>query len=291
MKIIGHKKQQKALSTFFEKKKIPHAFLFSGPRKVGKKTVALWFLRMINCNEKNAPCEKCRSCYEIKEGIHPDIINVYADEKEIQLNQVEQLIEKVSMRGFKSFYKGVLIDDAHLMNTQSQNAILKTLEEPSENTVLILVTEYPNMLLSTITSRVLQMKFSSVSEKEIMEFTGDATSTSLSLGKPGKALDYLNFPEIREKEEKTREEMSRLAREDLSYRFAVAKNLSKEKNMEEIIRSWIACTREEMRKKMKRKEKTDSLRKILKEMEEIVFLSSKTNINKQLALEKIMIKL
>ena len=291
MDIIGHEKQRKALTTFFKKNRVPHAFLFSGQEKLGKRTVAMWFLKMINCENKNAPCEKCRSCYEIKEGIHPDIINIYPHEKEIQLKQIEELIEKMSMRGIKSSFKGAVIDKAHLMNVQAQNSILKTLEEPSKNTVLMLVTEYPGMLLPTIASRTLQMKFLPVSEKEIILSTNDPLSASFSLGKPGKALDYLNFPEIKEEENKSRKDLDRLMKEDLSYRFTRAKSISKEENMEEVLKCWLSYTREKIREKIKKKEKTETLRKVLTEMERIVFLSSKTNINKQLALEKIMIKL
>ncbi len=291
MNIVGHEKQRGVLTTFFKKGSIPHALLFSGQEKLGKRTVALWFLKMINCENKNAPCGKCRNCYEITEDIHPDIINVYPHEKEIQLKQIEELIGKMSMKGIRSSFKGAVIDRAHLMNTQAQNSVLKTLEEPSKNTIIILITEYPSMLLPTITSRTLQMKFLPVPEEEIMSFTKDRLSASFALGKPGKALDYLNFPETKEKEKSSREELDRLIKEGLSYRFTKAKSISKEDNMEEVLKCWLSCIRERMREKIKKKEKTDALREVLKEIERAVFLSSKTNINKQLALEKIMIKL
>jgi DNA polymerase III subunit delta' len=205
--IIGHQKQREKLTALFKKNSIPHALLFSGPESVGKRFTALWFLKMINCKEEDAPCCKCRNCYETEENIHPDIFQVNQEEKEIKIKQIQEITEKMGYKGVKADFKGVVIDDAHLMNHSAQNSLLKTLEEPNSNTVIILVTSYPYVLLPTILSRVFEIKFYFASNKEIAEAIKNKEIADFSLGRPGKAIQYLNFPEQLKEVKKTKKDV------------------------------------------------------------------------------------
>ncbi len=289
--IIGHKEQQQKLRLLFEKQQIPHALLFSGPGSVGKRTVAVSFLKMINCEEGGVSCSGCRSCYEINEKIHPDILEVYPEEKEIHIKQIESVIEKTSYKGIKARYKGIIIDQAHLMNTQAQNALLKTLEEPSKDTIIILVSEYPYVLLSTILSRVFRIKFFLVSYQEIANTVKDTGVAEMSLGRPGKALEYFESPEKRKNAEKKEEELRGMLKEDISFRFSLIKKITEEGREEEFLNCWLKVMQEEMIGRLREKKGTETLRLVLKEIEEAIFLYSKTNTNTRLLLEKIAIKI
>jgi len=289
--IIGHKAQQKKLRLLFEKRQIPHAMLFSGPGNVGKRTIALSFLKMINCEEKRVSCSGCRSCYEIDEKIHPDILEVYPENKEIHVKQIEKAIEKTSYKGIKARHKGVVIDQAHLMNTQAQNALLKTLEEPSKETVIILVSEYPYVLLPTILSRVFRIKFLLVPSREIENGLKDVSIAKMSFGRPGKAIEYLQTPEKKKNAEKEEKELRAMLKKEISFRFSLIKKVTEEEREEEFLNCWLKVMQEEMLEKLRKKKETGALRLALKEVEEAIFLYSKTNTNTRLLLEKIAIKI
>ncbi len=289
--IIGHKEQQQKLRLLFEKKQIPHALLFSGPESVGKRTVAIWFLKMINCEKKNSPCDHCQSCSEINKKMHADILEIYPQEKEIQVKQIEEAIERVSYKGIKAQFKGIIIDKAHLMNTQSQNALLKTMEEPSKDTIIILVSEYPYVLLPTVLSRVFEIKFSLLPDKEIAKVVKESEAVELSFGKPGKALDYLQFPERKKIAKAERQELHEMAKKDIAFRFSIIKKVVEEQREEEFLNCWLRVMQEEMLGKIKEKKETTICRQALREIEEAIFLYSKTNTNTRLLLEKIAIKL
>jgi DNA polymerase III subunit delta' len=289
--LVGHKEQQKKLNLLFKKDEIPHAFLFSGPGLVGKKQIAWWFLKKINCEAKTKkPCEVCTSCKEIERGLHTDILSIFPEDKEIKLKKIEEVVEGSYYKGAKAQYKGVVIDDAHLMNSQAQNALLKTLEEPPGKTVIILVTEYPHTLLSTILSRVFEIKFSLLTEKEIEELVKDKEIAKLSFGKPGKGIEYLKSSEKREEAKKNKVEAEKLMQEDVAFRFEVIKRVVEEKKEEEFLIVLLKLLQEKMHRKLAKKERLGEICEAIKETEEVIFLLSKTNINVRLALEKIILK-
>jgi DNA polymerase III subunit delta' len=284
--IIGHKREQEKLNQLFTKDIIPHALLFSGPEGIGKRTVAQWFLKKINCEGKNPPCKECSSCYEIEKGTHPDLMMIVAEDGEIKLAQIEELSKRVSYRGVRSRFKGIIINEAHLMNHQSQNALLKTLEEPSKDTIIILVTEHPHILLPTILSRSFEIGFSFVNDEDIVEKI-DEKVAKLSFGRPGWALNYLNFPEKREAAEKMKKAAEEMLKEDFSFRFSVVKSIVEEGKEEEFLNYLLKVMEEELLLRIKKKKETKKISCAIKEIEELVLLSIKTNINMRLALEKI----
>ncbi len=289
--IIGHKQQQKKLKTLFEKEQIPHALLFSGPGSVGKKTVAKRFLKMINCEGQNPPCDYCRNCHEINEKIHADVMEVYPQGKEIHIKQIEEAIERTSYKGIKARFKGIVIDKAHLMNLQAQNALLKTLEEPSKNTVIILVSEYPYSLLSTVLSRVFTFKFFLVPEKEIFQFVKDHEIVKMSFGKPGKAIEYLNSSEKKIGAENEKKEVEKIMEENIAVRLSVIKKVVEEGREEDFLDCWLKAAEEKMINELRKKRKTENYCRVIKEIEEAIFLYSKTNTNSRLLLEKIAVKI
>jgi DNA polymerase III subunit delta' len=288
--IIGHKNQREKLEALFKKNSIPHALLFTGPESIGKRTTALWFLKKINCKEKKTPCLNCQSCREIEEKTHPDILEIYPEEKELKIKQIQELTEKFSYRPLKGF-KGALIDDAHLMNHSAQNALLKTLEEPTEETTIILVTSYPYLLLPTILSRVFEIRFYFVKKEEIEESLGNKEVAEISYGRPGMARSYLQDSLKLKGAKKMKEDVRVMFKEDLVSRFAKIKKVIEDEKEDDFLFSFLEVLKEKIDDGIREKREIKKYIDIVKETENIIYLSAKTNINMRLALEKIIIKI
>jgi len=199
--ITGHQVQKDFLRSSVQKNRISHAYLFSGPEGVGKKLVAIGFAKLINCTEaekENLDCE-CVSCTKIEKGLNPDVLVFeYPDEKTIKVDHVRQDIDRfVHLAPYENPYKVFIIDDAQRMNSNAQNAFLKTLEEPPKNSVIILITTLADMLMPTIRSRCQSVAFQrleigevkSFLEKEKPEVSNTELVSRISGGSISKALN------------------------------------------------------------------------------------------------------
>ena len=149
--------QIKILEKIAKSGKIPHAFLFEGPEGTGKKETAISFAKLLLKSEiKN----------------HPDFLLIQPKKDTISIDQIrEELIRFLSLTPFLGDKKVAIIEKAELMNKEAQNALLKTLEEPKGNSVLILISSKPELLLPTILSRCQKISFSFSKEKENEEFS------------------------------------------------------------------------------------------------------------------------
>ncbi len=181
--------------------RLAHAYVFVGPRGVGKYATALAVARQLNCLD-HAPdpmvCA-CASCRKIAGGNHPDIFIVEKppDKTEIVIDQIRGLIDRLEFRPIEARVKFVLIKDADEINTDAANAFLKTLEEPRPGTVLILTTVVPEALLATIRSRCQTVLFPVLSNRALakaLETQYDVPSDEAVIlagfgqGSPGRAL-------------------------------------------------------------------------------------------------------
>jgi len=161
--IIGHEKQLAVLLAALAQQRLHHAYLFVGAEGVGKRTVALSLARVIHCSEKSGDfCGQCVNCERIQDGNHPDVrvIAPLPDKKEISILQIREIEKELNFRSFSGGKKIAIIDPATLMNLASQNALLKTLEEPPQDSVLILIAPNVGGLLPTLRSRCLRLSFS-----------------------------------------------------------------------------------------------------------------------------------
>lgn len=161
--MIGHKREIAHLEKAIAAKKVSHAYIFSGEKGTGKKTLADAFAITLQCTgEGERPCRKCHSCRQAIGGNHPDIIYVSHDKpNSIGVEDIrEQLTGDIQIRPYNGNYKIYIIPDAEKMTVQAQNAILKTIEEPPEYAVIILLTANEQVFLDTIRSRcvVLNLK-------------------------------------------------------------------------------------------------------------------------------------
>ena len=111
--MIGHQKQRQLLKVLSESSRIPHGLLFSGQDQLGKKTLAIEFIKYLNCLSKKKPCQTCRSCQDIDKNNHPDFILIEPDGKEIKISQIRDLIWKLSLYSYSAPFKTAIIDNAH----------------------------------------------------------------------------------------------------------------------------------------------------------------------------------
>lgn len=204
--ILGHQTQWEFLKRIAQNGRIPQAMLFAGPNHLGKKKVALEFIKLLNCSQEE-PCQKCFSCQSIAKERYPDLAMVRPQKREIQISQIRDLQNTLNLGAQVSSIKSVIIDTAESMNLAAQNCLLKTLEEPRGKTLLILISSQPAMLAPTIISRTQLLKFYPLRTQEIEEyFKGKVPQdflkklVFLSEGLPGKAMEFFKDPEKLETE-------------------------------------------------------------------------------------------
>ena len=169
-KIIGNNKIKNELIKAFSTNSIAHSYIFSGQYGIGKKQIAIEFAKMILClNKDNAPCGECKSCLELENDNNPDF-NIIKPDGKIKIDQIRQMLEKVYEKPIISDKKVYIIDDAETMTVEAQNCLLKTLEEPPEYIVIILITSNESNLINTIKSRCLKLTFNPLENNELKQF-------------------------------------------------------------------------------------------------------------------------
>src|SRR3989338_2775488 len=161
--IIGHEAQLGQLRQAGKSGQLANSYLFSGPDGIGKKLVAIEFIKGLFCTAPSpAPCGTCIPCLKIEHNTHPDVImvSVEEDKKDISIEQMRKVQSSIQMHPLEGRYKIVIIDNAEKMNASAANSMLKALEEPPAVTHFFLVTSRPHMLLPTILSRCHKISFS-----------------------------------------------------------------------------------------------------------------------------------
>lgn len=166
--MVGQQHVLRALKTALNEHRLHHAYLFTGTRGVGKTTIARVFAKSLNCEVgiSASPCGVCRSCVEIAEGRHVDLIEVDAASR-TKVEDTRELLENVQYAPTRGRFKIYLIDEVHMLSGHSFNALLKTLEEPPEHIKFLFATTDPQKLPVTILSRCLQFNLKRMSPEMI----------------------------------------------------------------------------------------------------------------------------
>ncbi len=180
--IVGHGKIKDFFKTAKKNRRLFSAYLFKGRDGIGKKLTAKVIAALILCENEDSPCGYCKHCLKIKEMIeNPETSNVHLDlieikpkegKNEITVEDIEKILTLTNFPPYEGKARIFIIDDCHLMNSTSANMILKTLEEPPENTYFFLITSKPDSLLPTIVSRCQQVNFSPFELGNLMEIPG-----------------------------------------------------------------------------------------------------------------------
>ncbi len=170
--IIGHNKEKNILLNALKKDRLATTYLFCGESGTGKRTFALEFAKLLNCEYPTAEsdsCDRCVSCKKISSNNHPDLFVVTPESNVIKIEAIREVQEFLSLAPYEGRKKIVIVDDAHLMNQSASNAFLKTLEEPAANSLIILISNLPELLLETIRSRCFRLNFSLLNEAETIQ--------------------------------------------------------------------------------------------------------------------------
>ena len=168
--LVGQDVVAKTLKQAVEQEKISHAYLFSGPRGTGKTSVAKIFAKAMNCPNQvdGEPCNNCYICQAVTDGSLEDVIEMDAASNN-GVDEIREIRDKSTYAPSLARYKVYIIDEVHMLSTGAFNALLKTLEEPTQNVVFILATTELHKIPATILSRVQRFEFKSIKTKDIKE--------------------------------------------------------------------------------------------------------------------------
>ena len=168
--LVGQDVVAKTLKQAAEQEKISHAYLFSGPRGTGKTSVAKIFAKAMNCPNQvdGEPCNNCYICQAVTDGSLEDVIEMDAASNN-GVDEIREIRDKSTYAPSLARYKVYIIDEVHMLSTGAFNALLKTLEEPTQNVVFILATTELHKIPATILSRVQRFEFKSIKTKDIKE--------------------------------------------------------------------------------------------------------------------------
>jgi len=253
--LVGNRHITEYLEKTLANGRVGGSYIFSGPDNLGKTTVAMHFAKCLFCqNPENGsvlPCGKCSACLSFKRpeldeqqvfSIHSDfhLIKPDPDKKNIAVEQVRGLINALSMSSFLGSYKIGVIKHAERMSREAANALLKTLEEPKDKVIIILITNEVDALPATIASRCQHLAFRPVAVEIIYDYLIKEKKSSrseaknysaLSLGRPALAAKFLEDNEFREKYCLRLDSFLRFFYQDMNERLGEVSALLPEKAM------------------------------------------------------------
>lgn len=298
--IVGNEKKINILRQIIKSNNIPHAMIFSGPEMIGKKKIAIEFIKNIFCEDL---CGECYFCKSIENN--PDINIISPVEGNIEIEEIRKAKERLSLKPYHNKIKALIIDDSHLMKSDAQNALLKMLEEPKGDTLIIFITPFREMLLKTIRSRAQEIKFSLVGNEEIEKYLISLGASSkkakeislISSGQIGKAINFFEDKSKMDFFNKSIEDIIFLSRSNISQRFQYAEKLKDDKiKIIEILDIWERFLRREILLKVFNYKSSvnyslQKTKELIDELEKIKYIIESSNINKRIAFESLLIKL
>ncbi|MFP4158760.1 MAG: DNA polymerase III subunit delta' [Desulfobacterales bacterium] len=211
--LIGQQRPAGMLCNALVNQRLPHALLFTGEHGVGKATAALELARISNCSdlqkqlharhhEKPGPgiaaCGTCRNCRKITGGTHPDVHVIKPSGGYIRIDRIRAIYGSLALKSDEETTRFVLVEDAHLMNREAGNCLLKILEEPPYSTIFVLIAPDTGNLLPTIVSRCRHIRFNPIPQNELADYLVShqglepdhaMVAASLARGSLARALD------------------------------------------------------------------------------------------------------
>lgn len=239
--IIGHEDIVKHFKSSIELGKISHAYILNGEKGSGKKTLAAVVAKSLQCESGEAdPCGTCKSCLQAESGNQPDIIWVTHEKPNvISVDEIRtQILNDIELKPYSSRYKIYIVPDAQLMNTQAQNVILKTLEEPPEYAIIMLLTNNVDKFLPTIISRCIVLNFRPVEPLHMVDYLVNQIGidrekarfcTDFAQGNLGKAVRLAISPDYNEIKEDSLRLLRRIQDMDMDEIIQAVRNMGKYK--------------------------------------------------------------
>jgi DNA polymerase-3 subunit delta' len=200
--LVGHERACQAVLSAVDRGRLPQALLISGEPGIGKSRFARWVAAACWCRKPQRPCGRCPTCRKVDTGNHPDLVVVARDPDDpdglgsrhgITVDQIRQrIVASLAVRPVEADGHCVIIDGADEMNESAQNALLKTLEEPSPGSLLLLVASHPDALLETVRSRCQELRLTPLDEQQMRELlpAADEQLLRLAAGRPGRLAAY-----------------------------------------------------------------------------------------------------
>ena len=260
---FGHPGAIRLLAGAISLGRASHAYLVSGPEQVGKRTLAIDIARAVNCTPSTdlfgetpqPPCGRCESCDRIARGLHADIRVIDVDteltsseggagsdqgssprtRKNIRIEHIAELQREAALKPFEGRRRVFIIDGAEAMSAEAANRLLKTLEEPAEDVMIVLVSSFTESLPPTVVSRCQRIELRLVPAQEIERALVDrfdaepgeaATLSRIARGCPGWAIDALNDPTAMDKRTQSAQRILSVLTEDIEARFRYAREAS-----------------------------------------------------------------
>ncbi len=174
--IIGHKTVVELLKRALVNQRVSHAYLFAGSKGIGKEFTAIQFAKTLNCLELvDDSCGECRSCRKFRDVSigahnHPDFKIIHPIENSISIDQIRELQKDLIYKPYESKWKIYIINDADLMTLEGANSLLKTLEEPPNYVVIIMISSRKESILPTVISRCQVMRFHKLSREDMRDY-------------------------------------------------------------------------------------------------------------------------
>ncbi len=323
--VVGHEHSIDILRRTIAAQQVRHAYLFSGPQHIGKALVAHRFAQTLLCTggpdplvAPQEPCNTCLSCRKVLHGNHPDIhtITRTPDKQFILIEQIRTLQSDSARKTFEGRRNIFIIENAHEMNLQSANCLLKTLEEPEPDVVLLLTVPDAGLLLPTIQSRVQQILMQLLTTTQIkialeqqweVEAKEAELIAALAAGRMGWAIQAVEKEDMLAERRAHLEEMTKLPAVNKVQRFEFAQRISADtEDVRGLLELWLLWWRDmvlaanrcldltvnvDMRDQLKSQaakvgtaEAERMVRAILQTMESI-----EQNVNARVALEVLML--
>lgn len=322
-KILGHNWAVDTLSEHIRRKAVRHAYLFTGPQGVGRRTLALRYAQALNCKNtkvKGQPCLDCRTCRLIENQQHPDMMIVQAEDVGIRLkiDQIREIQRVLSLLPYETDYRMAVFLRFDEASHQAMNALLKTLEEPPAHVILLLTALNEELLLPTIRSRceILRLRPMLIDQLSAgMQNLWHAPAEKanvlahISGGRPGYARHLLNDPEIGRRRKSALETLFSLMAASRVVRFAyVEKHFNDKEGIRDLLQNWISVWRDVLNVAAGAKtpvQNIDQFQKIqelardfgMQQAKNMVFTLDRTmslldkNVNRRLTLEVMMLDL
>ncbi len=240
--VIGREQVVEHLKNTIRLRKVSHAYIFHGEDGIGKNFIADIFAATLQCEDfETEPCSVCKSCMQAASGNHPDIIRVLHEKATIGVDDIRtQLNNDIQVKPYSSRYKIYIIDEAEKMTEAAQNALLKTIEEPPEYAVIMLLSNNLEAFLPTILSRCVTLNMKTVPKESIkgylMEHCGipdyqAELSAAFSGGNLGKAIKYASSEEFVRRRDEVLHLVKHIDEMQINEVMEYLKHLSEEKAM------------------------------------------------------------